>query len=83
MVVGPCLTPPSYHESRVVLLKKEVENPNVMMKDHKEAWKKYECTIMSDGWKDRANSLVNVLVNCPKRSMLIESIDAPSVSKPA
>lgn len=42
------------------------------------------CTIMSDGWRDRANrDLVNVLVNCPKGFMFIETIDLSSVPKTA
>lgn len=81
---GPGLKPPSYHELRVPLLKYEVDHTNDIMKEHREAWKRYECTIMSDGWRDRANrDLVNILVNSPKASMFIETIDLSSVPKAA
>ena len=37
---------------------------------------------MYDGWTDRRHmSLLNFLVNCPKGSMFIESIDASGYSK--
>lgn len=74
---GLSLKSPSYHELRVPLPKNEVEHTNDMMKEHKEKWKRYGCRIRSDGWRDRANrDLLTVLVNCPKRSMFIETIDA-------
>lgn len=81
---GPGLKPPSYHELRVPLLKKEVDHTNDMMKEQREAWKRYGCTIMSDGWRYRARAnrdLVNILVNSPKGSMFIETIDLFSVPK--
>ena len=37
---------------------------------------------MADGWTDgKGRTLINFLVNCPKGSMFIESIDASSYSK--
>ncbi|XP_028084270.1 uncharacterized protein LOC114285424 [Camellia sinensis] len=39
---------------------------------------------MADGWKDKRNrALINFLVNCPRGSMFIESVDASSLSKDA
>ncbi|KAI8568380.1 hypothetical protein RHMOL_Rhmol02G0194100 [Rhododendron molle] len=76
---GPGLTPPTYYQVRVPLLKKEVENVNKQMEDHKQEREENGCTLMCDGWTDRKNrSLINFLVNCPKGSMFIESVDASS-----
>ncbi|GFY91114.1 hypothetical protein Acr_07g0013100 [Actinidia rufa] len=48
----------------------------------RENWVKYGCSIMADGWTDgKGRTLINFLVNCPKGSMFIESIDASSYSK--
>lgn len=53
-----------------------------MMKNHQESWKKHGRTIMSDGWRDKANrDLINFSVNSPKGSMFIESLDVSSISK--
>lgn len=57
-------------------------NTKNLMKDHKEDWVKYGCSIMSDGWSDRnQKTLINCLVNCPKGTMFIKSIDASSFVK--
>ncbi|XP_073021256.1 uncharacterized protein [Primulina eburnea] len=38
---------------------------------------KYGCSIMSDGWTDRKHrTLINFLVNSPKGTMFLESVDA-------
>ncbi|XP_059659240.1 uncharacterized protein LOC132306061 [Cornus florida] len=79
---GPGMKPPSYHEVRVPLLKKELGHTDNLMRDHKEEWAKYGCTIMADGWEDkRLRCLINFLVNCPKGTMFIQSVDASSYSK--
>ncbi|RWR92200.1 hypothetical protein CKAN_02140800 [Cinnamomum micranthum f. kanehirae] len=81
---GPGMKPPSYHEVRVPLLKKEIEHTNNLMKGHREDWVKYGCSIMMDGWTDKkGRTLLNFLVNCPKGTMFVESIDASSYSKDA
>lgn len=79
---GPGLKPPSYHEVRVPLLNKEVGRIKSLMKDHQEDWAKYGCSIMADGWTDkRGRTLINFLVNCPKGTMFLESVDASAYSK--
>ena len=83
------MKPPSYHEERVPLLKKEVVHTNDIMKNHKEEWARTGCSIMSNGWKDKSHrwkdkshrSLINFLMNCSKGSMFIESIDVSSYMK--
>lgn len=79
---GPRLKPPSYHELRVPCLKKELEATNELMSNHMAEWAKVGCTVMADGWTDRRNrTLINFLVNSPKGTMFIESIDASSYVK--
>ena len=46
---GPNMKPPSYHELRVPIHKKEVAYTNELLSGHKQDWKKYGCSIMSDG----------------------------------
>ncbi|RWR92244.1 hypothetical protein CKAN_02145300 [Cinnamomum micranthum f. kanehirae] len=54
------------------------------MKGHRDDWVKYGCSIMMDGWTDKkGRTLLNFLVNCPKGTMFVESIDASSYSKDA
>jgi hypothetical protein len=53
------------------------------LEEHKAAWKKFECTIMTDGWTDqRRRTIINCLVNSPKGTFL-KSIDASAISKTA
>ncbi|XP_028118824.1 uncharacterized protein LOC114316360 [Camellia sinensis] len=81
---GPGLKPPSYHMIQIPYLKKEVDHVHKLMKKHKEDWAKYGCSIMCDGWTDRKHRiLINFLVNCPRGTMFLESIDASSYSKDA
>ncbi|GMP56541.1 hypothetical protein CsSME_00020983 [Camellia sinensis var. sinensis] len=52
------------------------------MRIHKEEWVKYGCSLMSDGWTSQnGRTLINFLVNCPRGTMFVESIDASSYSK--
>ncbi|XP_028073406.1 uncharacterized protein LOC114275551 [Camellia sinensis] len=81
---GPGTKPPSYHEVWVPYLRKEVDRTNKTMEDHKKDWVTYGCSLMADGWKDKRNrALINFLVNCPRGSMFIESVDASNLSKDA
>lgn len=76
---GPGLQPPSLHQLRVPLLQKELAHTKNFMKEQEEEWARVGCSIMSDGWKDRQNrSLMNFMVNSPKGTMFIESIDVSS-----
>ncbi|XP_075500591.1 uncharacterized protein LOC142539197 [Primulina tabacum] len=74
---GPNLKPPSYHELRVPLLQKEIAYTNELLKENRDECEKYGCSIMSDGWTDRKHrTLINFLVNSPKGTMFLESVDA-------
>lgn len=67
---GPNLPAPSYHDIRIPLLKKELEYTENLLKDHKEQWSKYGCSIMLDAWTDRKQRcIINFLVNSPAGTM--------------
>ncbi|GKV34703.1 hypothetical protein SLEP1_g43053 [Rubroshorea leprosula] len=79
---GLGLKPPSYHEIRVPLLKKELQLTKNLMKNRQEIWAKIGCSIMSDAWSDRRHrSIINFLVNCTAMTMFMESVDASSYTK--
>nr|KAJ0223190.1 hypothetical protein LSAT_V11C200055810 [Lactuca sativa] len=73
---GRGLNPPSYREIWVTLLKKEVDYIKSLMEDYKRYWKKTGYTLTSNGWSDRKNrSICNFLVNSPRGTIFLESID--------
>lgn len=80
---GPGMKPPSYHELRVPLLNKEVDVVKSLVKSHAEEWAKFGCSIMSDGWRDSVSQreIVNFLVNSPKGSIFIRSMDVSDIVK--
>jgi hypothetical protein len=80
---GKNLKPPSYHEIRVKYLKLEVQRTMNLVAEFKE-WKKKGCTIMSDAWTDRKRrSICNFLVNSPKGTVYLASVDTSDISKTA
>ncbi|XP_042067400.1 uncharacterized protein LOC121810716 [Salvia splendens] len=82
---GPGMKPPSYHELRVPLLKKEVESVSALVKEHRDDWATYGCSIISDGWRDSVShkEIINFLVNSPKGSIFIKSVDVSDIVKDA
>ncbi|KAL7222083.1 hypothetical protein ACSBR1_023905 [Camellia fascicularis] len=79
---GPSMKPPTYHKVRITQLKKEVKHTEDLMKNHKEDCAKYGCSVIADGWTDkRGRTLINILVNCPRGTMFVESVNASSYSK--
>ncbi|XLS45017.1 hypothetical protein HN51_001882 [Arachis hypogaea] len=76
--------PPSYDELRGKLLKKKVESTKLTVEEHKAEWKKSGCTIMTDGWTDkRRRTILNFLVNSPKETVFLKSINASDICKTA
>ncbi|KAG5042566.1 hypothetical protein JHK87_006481 [Glycine soja] len=75
--------PLSYHDIREKLLKREVEKTDVMLQEFKDKLKKTGCTIMSDGWRDKKKrrSICNFLVNNPKGTVFLYSLDTSDISK--
>ncbi|XP_077252467.1 uncharacterized protein LOC143891845 [Tasmannia lanceolata] len=81
---GHGLKVPSYHEMRNTFLKREVENIESLMDEYKKEWKKMGCTLMSDGWTDGVNrSITNFLVNSPKGTVFLRSVDTSDISENA
>ncbi|XP_061352114.1 uncharacterized protein LOC133297067 [Gastrolobium bilobum] len=81
---GRGLKPPTYHEVRVSYLKKEVDLVHTSLDKYKLEWKKTGCTLMSDGWTDgKGRSLTNFLVNSPRGTVFIKSVDTSSFIKDA
>ncbi|XP_031392253.1 uncharacterized protein LOC116204300 [Punica granatum] len=79
---GIGLKPPSYHELRDKYLRKEVDNTMSLLEEHKAMWRKSGCSIMSDGWTDKKRrSICNFLVNSPKGTIFLTSIDTSDISK--
>ncbi|XP_072084745.1 uncharacterized protein [Arachis hypogaea] len=79
---GPNLPAPTNHALRVPLLNEELEYTKDLLKGHKEQWKKYGCSIMSDAWTDKRQwSIINFLVNSPAGTMFLKSIDASDYVK--
>nr|XP_045083750.1 uncharacterized protein LOC109738638 [Aegilops tauschii subsp. strangulata] len=77
---GSGYKPPSAHELREPLLNDCVKETGLLRRQHESAWKKYGCTLMSDGWSDkRGRHLINFLVNSPEGTFFLESVDASSV----
>jgi hypothetical protein len=76
--------PPSYHEIRTKYLKQKMEETTKVLEEHKLIWKKTGCTIMSDGWTDkRRRTILNFLVNSPKGTVFLKSVDASHITKTA
>ena len=82
---GKRLKPPSYHEVRCSFLKKETDLINGgLMENYKAEWGKTGCTRMSDGWTDgKHRSITNFLVNSPRGSVFLKSIDTSGICKNA
>ncbi|KAM3299564.1 hypothetical protein ACQJBY_040854 [Aegilops geniculata] len=81
---GKGFKPPSYHEVRVKFLKLEVKRTMNLLSEYKEEWKKTGCTIMSDGWTDKKKRYIcNFLVNSPKGTVFLASVDTSDISKTA
>ncbi|KAL4289560.1 hypothetical protein GQ457_14G006290 [Hibiscus cannabinus] len=82
---GPGMKAPTMHELRVPLLKKEVDDTQKLMEDHKKEWVEKGYSILSDGWRDSVvqKDIVNFLVNSPKGSMFVKSIDVSEIVKDA
>ena len=81
---GPGMKPPIMHELRVPLLNNEVEETNKQIEEHKVEWAQ-KGSILSDGWRDSVVSkdIVNFLVNSPKGSVFIKSMDVSEIVKDA
>ncbi|KAH0650540.1 hypothetical protein KY284_030452 [Solanum tuberosum] len=74
------MKPSTYHEVSVSCLAKEVEDTKIV-EEHRVEWNKFGCSIMMDKSTARTGKMIiNVLVNSPKGSLFLESIDASDSS---
>ncbi|XP_060961998.1 uncharacterized protein LOC115710731 [Cannabis sativa] len=81
---GRGLKPPSMYELRTWILKEEIKTTDTIVEDIKKTWPSTGVSIMSDGWSDGRNrSILNILINNPKGTVFLKSIDASSFSKNA
>ncbi|XP_073268810.1 uncharacterized protein [Populus alba] len=81
---GPGFKPPSYHDIREKYLKQEIDHTINLLEEYKVEWKKTGCSIMSDGWTDKKRrSICNFLVNSPKGTIFLSSVDTSNISKTA
>ncbi|KAF6159232.1 hypothetical protein GIB67_032003 [Kingdonia uniflora] len=69
--------PPSYNDLRVkILKKKKKEETSNWVDNFKVHWETYGVTIMTDWLTDgKGRTLINFLVNCPKGTVFLKSID--------
>jgi hypothetical protein len=81
---GPGFKPPSYYDIREKYLKQEVDQTMKLLEEYKLEWKKTGCSIMSDGWTDKKRRCIcNFLVNSPKGTVFLSSVDTSNMSKTA
>ncbi|XP_039044369.1 uncharacterized protein LOC120183815 [Hibiscus syriacus] len=82
---GPGIKAPSMYELRVPILNKEVEEVQNQIVENKKEWAEKGCSILSDGWRDSVvlKDIINFLVNSPKGSVFVKSLDVSDVSKDA
>ncbi|XP_072983547.1 uncharacterized protein [Typha latifolia] len=73
---GPGFKPATMHELREPLLKKQVAKTNDDLENHRAAWKKNGCSILTDAWTDRkGRSIMNLCVNCELGVSFLRSVD--------
>ncbi|KAI9166178.1 hypothetical protein LWI28_027536 [Acer negundo] len=81
---GRGLKPPTTHELSTSLLLKAEGKTQEIVEEVKQTWRKTRVSIMSDGWKDmRGRQLINFLVNNPKGTVFLKSVDASDAIKDA
>jgi len=81
---GTGFRPPTAHELRTSILKKEEESTDAIVANVKMTWVQTGVSILSDGWKDmRGRQLINILVNNPHGTVFLRSIDVSDAVKDA
>ncbi|XP_058766470.1 uncharacterized protein LOC131640081 [Vicia villosa] len=75
-VDGGGFKPPSYDEIRGKYLTEEVKLTNEALEEHRATWKITGCSIMIDAWCKGNEDMLKVLVNSPKGTFFLKSIDA-------
>jgi hypothetical protein len=79
---GNGFEPPSYYDLRIKLLNQEVKSTNDALEKHIKESKTTGCTIMIDIWNDhRKRNILNFLVNSPRGTVFLKSVDASNIYK--
>ncbi|XP_026457229.1 uncharacterized protein LOC113357953 [Papaver somniferum] len=74
---GKAMPASSYHQIRTNLFKDQLAETKKFVDTFRIHWKRYGCSIMSDGWTDgKKRHLINFLVNYLKGSVFLKSVDA-------
>ena len=66
----------SYKEMRTTVLDEEMGRIQKALDPIKEGWKKFGCSILSDGWSDIRRSIINILVSSCLGTYFLRAIDA-------
>jgi hypothetical protein len=83
-IVSPGYKGPSFNDLREPLLQGEKNDCTKRLGELRESWEITRCTVMSNGWTDgKGRSILNFLVNCPRGTMFIKSIDPSTYVKDA
>ncbi|XP_026398600.1 uncharacterized protein LOC113294418 [Papaver somniferum] len=76
---GITLPTPFYYHIRSTLFNMQLEEMKKFVETFRPHWKRFGCSIMSDGWTNgKGRHLINFVVNCPKGSVFLKSVDASS-----
>ncbi|XP_026417787.1 uncharacterized protein LOC113313258 [Papaver somniferum] len=80
--IDPGYKAPSYDDIHTNLLRAMVKEVQLFVENFRRFWADTGCTVMEDGWKDKINrSLINLLVDCPKGTVFLKSVDASDMVK--
>lgn len=82
--VGPGYRSATFDDLRGPILQAEKRDINERLGHFMQSWETSGCTVMSDGWTDgKGRTLRNFLVECPKGTMFMKSVDASAHVKDA
>ena len=76
--VGPCdgWTGVAYNDMRTKKIDEEKERIDRALDPIRAAWKKYGCSILSDGWSDvKKRGIINILVSCPLGTYFLRAVE--------
>ena len=62
-------------------MKNVVHEVNDFLLDIKNDWKLYDCSMMSNGWTNKKQPIMNFLVYCPRGAMFLKSVDTSGLTK--
>jgi hypothetical protein len=83
-IVDPRYKCHTYEELQGTILQEEKNDINTRLEDLKKSREAIGLTMMSNSWMDRkGRTLINFLVQCPRETMFIKSIDASTHNKDA